>query len=78
MWITQFNTCKIFFSGPLEEDIQVSSSASSDNEKIKMLEKMPKERDETIARMQQRLEFERFGVERFSKDNCSTLVLCHI
>lgn len=68
----------MFFSGPLEKDIQDTSSASWDNEKIKMLENMPKERDETIARMQQRLEFERFVVERFSKDNCSTLVLCHI
>lgn len=63
----------MYFSCQLEEDIQDTPSAASDSEKIKMLENMPKERDETIARMQHRPQIDRFGVERLSKDNSLNL-----
>lgn len=44
-------------------------AVTSDKERIQMLESMIKERDENIERLQQRLAIERFGVERFSKDD---------
>ncbi|XP_062605906.1 uncharacterized protein LOC134267706 [Saccostrea cucullata] len=53
--------------------VEDSSSVSSDSDRIKMLESMLRERDESIARLQQKLDIERFGVERFSKDNSTIM-----
>uniref|UniRef100_A0A8W8MML7 THAP-type domain-containing protein n=1 Tax=Magallana gigas TaxID=29159 RepID=A0A8W8MML7_MAGGI len=53
-------------SCPLAE---ANVAVTSDKERIQMLESMIKERNENIERLQQRLAIERFGVERFSKDD---------
>lgn len=55
-----------YFSCPVME---TCTQAVFDKEKIKMLENMLKAKDDEVLKLQQKLEIERFGIERFSKDN---------